>query len=84
MIITEKLNISGNLEITNSDGIKRQAISINSNLSKDGNSFNLNFVIMDNAGVTNNLTDVQAEMDNFINTLKIKMIELGYKINIFN
>jgi hypothetical protein len=82
MIITENTNLNGTLEVTNSEGVKKSVVSINSNLTQNSNNFSLNFTIMDAVSVGANITEVQNQMDTFMSQLKAKMVELGYKITI--
>ena len=74
IITTENTNLKANLEIID-EGVLKQVISINSNLVKDGNNFNLNFTILDNNTLETNKEAVQIEMDKFKLALNEKMFD---------
>lgn len=81
MIITQNTNISATLELE-VEGIKSPVVSVNSKLVQDGRNFNIGFSIMDSASLDENIAEIQAQLDGFMSTIRLKMVELGYKIKI--
>lgn len=82
MIITQNTNLNGSLEVTNADDTKKTVVAINSNLVENSNNFNFSFTVIDNILVDANAADIQSQMDEFIAALRVKMVELGYKITL--
>ena len=82
MIITENTNLNATLESTDSEGNKKQIVSINSNLTQNSKNFNFSYTIMDEEEVEANLEDIQTQMDEFMVALKAKMVNMGYKVTI--
>lgn len=82
MIITENTNLNGTLQIAGADGVKKSVVSINSNMVQNSNNFNFNLTIMDRASMEGNIEEIQSQMDEFMALLKVKMLEMGYKVTI--
>ena len=82
MTIIENINLNGTLDVEDAEGNKKQAISINSNLTQNGNNLNFSFTITDKEAVTDNVADLQSQMDTFMTALKTKMTAMGYGITI--
>jgi hypothetical protein len=79
--INENTNIYGNITITEGD-VEKQVMNMNTNLSKEGVNFNINFNVVDKDGVTANKAEVQAQIDSFVASVRTKMTELGYLFTI--
>lgn len=82
MKITENTNLNGALEVTNADGTKKIVVAINTNLVENSNNCNFSFTVLDTILADANAVDIQTQMDEFIAALRVKMIELGYKITL--
>ena len=82
MLIIENTNLRATLQFTDSEGNTKPVVNVNTNLTKGGSNFNLNFTVIDETVITNNLEAIQLEIDSFKTALSEKMIEFGYKITL--
>jgi hypothetical protein len=61
---------------------KKMVLNMNANLNDIKTLFSINFNILDNEYIAANQTSIQTQLDTFLDSVRTKMTELGYKITI--
>jgi hypothetical protein len=78
--VNENINMNGN--IVTDDINQKMIVNMNANLNNIGTVLNINFNIIDMENVIANQTSVQAQFNSFLESVRTKLTELGYKITL--
>lgn len=79
--LNQNLNINGAIMEKDASGVERGIVGINVGFTNQ-TTFTFGFNILDINAVTNNKESVQTQLNDFIASIRAKMIELGYDITI--
>jgi hypothetical protein len=71
-----------NGNIVTDDINQKMIVNMNANLNNIGTVLNINFNIIDMENVIANQTSVQAQFNSFLESVRTKLTELGYKITL--
>lgn len=77
--INENININANIVPT---GMNKPVIGLSGILNTNTLGFGMSFNIMDKENFDLNLTEIQEQFNQFLDAIRAKMTELGYKITI--